>query len=47
MFMEFVEEGVINVVVVQRESLRVLKCHPFPVGKGIGFLVELADLVFC
>jgi len=46
MFVEPIKEGIVDIMVIQRQLIRVLQGNAFAICERIGFFVELRDFVF-
>jgi hypothetical protein len=46
MFMEPIKESIVNVMVIQRQLIRVLQGNAFPIRKRIILLIQLRDFIF-
>jgi hypothetical protein len=46
MFVEPIKEGIVDIMVIQRQLIRVLEGNAFAIRERIGFFVELRDFVF-
>ena len=46
MFVKAIKESIVNVVVIQRQLIRILKGNSFAFRKRIGLFVKLGDFIF-
>jgi len=46
MFMEPIKESIVNVVVIQRQFIRILKRNTFAICKRISLFIQLRDFIF-
>jgi hypothetical protein len=46
MFMEPIKESIVNVMVIQRQFIRVLQGNAFPIRKRISLFIQLRDFIF-
>ena len=46
MFVKAIKESIVNVVVIQRQLIRILKGNPFAISKRIRLFVKLGDFIF-
>jgi len=46
MFVEPIKERIVNVMVIQRQLVRVLEGNAFAIRERVGFFVELRDFFF-
>tara|TARA_B110000116_G_scaffold191318_1_gene166331 strand:- start:3175 stop:3318 length:144 start_codon:yes stop_codon:yes gene_type:complete len=46
MFMEPIKESIVNVVVIQRQFIGILKSNTFAICKRISLFIQLRDFIF-